>query len=106
MLNTNQIIDLEEKILERLKDDFEGILSNLNTNGKLKTFLELLAMSDLLKSDLCYVPYKSGKIYIIGQCDVQINHILGVIKNMVFDKKRFEFCTECEKIKKLILENY
>ena len=53
MLNTNQIIDLEEKILERFQDDFEGILSNLNANGKLETLLELLDMSDLLKSDLC-----------------------------------------------------
>lgn len=100
MLNTNQIIDLEEKILERLQDDFEGILSKLNANGKLETLLELLDMSDLLKSDLCYVPYKSGKIYIIGQCDVQINHILGVVKSMGFDKNRFEFCTEYEKIKR------
>ena len=100
MLNVEQLLELEERLRNTLSEKLEQILSNLNRSGKLEEALELLGLSDLLQPDYSYKPYRTGKIFIVGQSDVRKNQLLGVIKELGFDKNRFEFCLEYDEVKR------
>ena len=100
MLNVEQLLELEERLRNTLSEKLEQILSNLNRSGKLEEALELLGLSDLLQPDYSYKPYRTGKIFIVGQSDVRKNQLLGVIKEVGFDKNRFEFCLEYDEVKR------
>ena len=100
MLNVEQLLELEERVRNTLSEKLEQILSNLNRSGKLEEALELLGLSNLLQHDYSYKPYRTGKIFIVGQSDVRKNQLLGVIKELGFDKNRFEFCLEYDEVKR------
>ncbi|WP_304117427.1 hypothetical protein [Phascolarctobacterium succinatutens] len=100
MLEVNQLLELEERVRKALNEKLEQILTTLNRTGKLEEALELLGLSDLLQAQYAYKPYRTGKIYIVGQSDIKKNQLLGVIKELGFDKKRFEFCLEYEDVKR------
>ncbi len=72
------------------------MLFRLNKSNKVEEFLHLIKL-DYLKQSLSL--NKDGKILIIGQSDVKVNQLLGIIKNYGLDKSRFEFVLEYAKAK-------
>ena len=100
MLNVEELMELEEKFRKTIAEKSEEILSKLNRDGKLEEVLELLGLADLLVDDCAYKPYKTGKVFIVGQCEVKMQQLLGLIKCMGFDKNRFEFCLDYDDVKR------
>lgn len=104
MLNVEDLMELEEKFRKTIAEKSEEILSKLNRDGKLEEVLELLGLADLLADDCAYKPYKTGKVFIVGQCEVKMQQLLGLIKGMGFDKNRFEFCLDYDDVKRFNFE--
>ena len=98
MLNCDELLNLEEKILEALPDKLTTILIKLNSNGKLDEFLEVLDLG-YLTSQNTYRPYRSGKIVVVGQTEVKESILLGVAESCGVSKDRFEFCLDYNKAK-------
>lgn len=62
MLEYEMLMDLEEELSERLKYDLPGILISLNRNERLRDWLDLMGMRDLLPVvESTYRPYNTGK---------------------------------------------
>ncbi len=104
MLNVEELMELEKRFSKAIAEKSEEILSRLNRAGKLEEVLELLGLADLLADDCAYKPYKTGKVFIVGQCEVKMNQLLGLIKGMGFDKNRFVFCLEYDDVKRFNFE--
>lgn len=100
MLDVNQLLELEERVRNAFNEKLEQILTTLNRTGKLEEALELLGLGELLQPEYSYKPYRTGKIFIVGQSDIKMNQLLGVIKDLGFDKKRFEFCLDYDEVKR------
>lgn len=63
MLEYEMLMDLEEELSERLKYDLPGILISLNRNERLRDWLDLMGMGDLLPVvELTYKPYIPVKL--------------------------------------------
>lgn len=95
MLEYEMLMELEEEISERLKYDLPRILINLNGNGRLGDWLDLMGMGDLLPvSESVYKPYNTGKIVILGSSSVKERDIFGLVKQLGIDKGRLECCLD------------
>lgn len=90
MLNCDELLNLEEKILEALPDKLTTILIKLNSNGKLDEFLEVLDLG-YLTSQNTYRPYRSGKIVVVGQTEVKESILLGVAESCGVSKIDLSF---------------
>ena len=91
MLNNQELLDLEENLTQELKDKLTSILIRLNRSNKLEEFLELIGLSNLLKNENVFTPFKNGKILVVGQSKVKKEDLLSVAKDLGFQKDRFEF---------------
>lgn len=96
LLNTTQLVELEEAIKEELDDSLLTVLSKLNRTGQLEELLSLLGMNHLLETDNGYQVYKTGKIIVVGQSDVKADVLLSVAGKLGIDKKRFELHLDYE----------
>lgn len=103
LLNTVQLVELEESIREELDDSLLTVLTKLNRTGQLDEFLSLLGMSHLLGLDNGYQVYRTGKIIVVGQSDVKADVLLTVAGKLGINKNRFELHLEYEDAAKLDL---
>lgn len=94
MLSIEQLEELEDQIREEFNENLTRILTLLNQQGKLDSFLELLGMTNLLHPEPLYRCFPNGKIVVLGESKVSERELLGVAKNLGLDKKRFEFHLE------------
>lgn len=99
MLNSEELIELEEALRPKLDDRLEEILCSLNRNGKLEEFLEMIQMSDLLCADNGYRPYRTGKIVVLGYSTIKPQILLAVGQQCGLDKERFELHLDYEDAK-------
>ena len=99
MLNTSELLELEEAMTLELRDGLTGILSRLNRFGQLENLLDLLGMRHLLQKESGYEVYKSGKIIVIGQSEVKQDVLLAVAKKQGIDKSRIELYLDYEDAK-------
>lgn len=99
-LGVQELLELEEALLEELPEHITAILSNLNRQGQLELFLELLGMEELIQPDKGYVPYKDGKIVVIGAPKISSKNIYDVGKALGIEKDRFELHLEYDDVKK------
>lgn len=99
LLNTEQLLNLEQAFLEEINNKSTQILSKLNRRGQLETFFELAGLIDLLpKSES--LTTKTGKIVVSGKSEVSEAVLLAIAKKLGFNKERFEFCLDYEEAEK------
>lgn len=86
MLNSYELEEVIDVITQKI------ILAN--RLGTLKNLLQQWGFDNLLNSDSVYETNKDGKIVVIGQTEVKLNILEGIIKSLHLDKNRFEFCLD------------
>ena len=86
MLNSYELEEVIDSITQKI------ILAN--RIGTLENLLQQWGFDSLLKNDSVYETNKDGKIVVIGQPEVKINVLEGIIKSLNLDKNRFEFCLD------------
>lgn len=86
MLNSYELEEVIDSITQKI------ILAN--RTGTLENLLQQWGFDSLLKNDSVYETNKDGKIVVIGQPEVKINVLEGIIKSLNLDKNRFEFCLD------------
>lgn len=86
MLNSYELEEVIDSITQKI------ILAN--RIGTLENLLQHWGFDSLLKNDSVYETNKDGKIVVIGQPEVKINVLEGIIKSLNLDKNRFEFCLD------------
>lgn len=86
MLNSYELEEVIDVITQKI------ILAN--RLGTLKNLLQQWGFDNLLNSDSVYETNKDGKIVVIGQTEVKLNVLEGIIKSLHLDKNRFEFCLD------------
>lgn len=86
MLNSYELEEVIDIITQKI------ILAN--RLGALKNLLQQWGFDNLLNSDSVYETNKDGKIVVIGQTEVKLNVLEGIIKSLHLDKNRFEFCLD------------
>ena len=91
MLSIEQLEDLDERLKYELDEHLTQILTRLNREGRLDELLEILGLSDLLKSEPMYTCFDNGKIVVLGESNVAEAVLLSIAKALGLDKKRFEF---------------
>lgn len=84
--------------MENIIEKVTGMLFLANRTGKLNDLLIKLGLTEFLKESV-YETQKDGKIVVIGQSEVNVNKLQGVIKSLGLDKERFEFCLEYDATK-------
>lgn len=96
MLDTERLEEIVDAVTEKIYlANRTGELESLLSNWGLSTLIKNVAPS----SDDFYDTYKDGKIVVIGASQVKEHDLLGIVKSLGLDKKRFEFCLDYEKIK-------
>lgn len=88
MLNSYEI----ENVIDRAKDAIEEQIFLANRTGRLEELLCKIGLSNLIKKDSAYDTEKDGIIVVVGQSEVKLNVLHGIIKSLELDKNRFEFC--------------
>ena len=106
MLNTEELINLEDKLRPELEENLTSIISKLNRSGDLDALLELLGLADLLDNNNEFIPFKNGKIVVVGQSKVKKEELLSVANKLSIDKNRFEFHLEYYDAAKMNFRNY
>lgn len=99
-LSSVELSELQDQIVNRLPDEILAILVKLNRTGRLKEWLDMMNMSDLLQGEDEFYSYKQGKIVVIGGTKVREDVLLGVAKKLGIEKSRFEFCLDYNQIQK------
>ena len=92
--------------IERLEDIIDAVTEKIylaNRTGKLESLLDGWGLRDLMDNDALssndfYDTHKDGKIVVLGSSQVKEHDLLGIVKNLGFDKDRFEFCLEYKEI--------
>lgn len=90
MLNIEELYRIENIIRKELTETLPRILIKLNRTGELSDFLRMIELDNILNLNQ-YVPYKTGKIVVIGESETKENELLGVAKKLGIGKDRFEF---------------
>ena len=98
VLSIVELSELQDQIVNRLPDEILAILVKLNRTGRLKEWLDMMNMSDLLQGEDEFYSYKHGKIVLIGGNKVKEDVLLGVAKKHGHEKSRFEFCLDYNQI--------
>lgn len=96
LLDTSELLKLEDAIRQRLATDLTRLLCEFNRAGELDEALSKWGMADLLYPNNGYQPYKDGKILVIGDSQVKKEHLLAVAKDLGINKNRFEFVLSYE----------
>ncbi len=100
LLDVAELYELENSLRQEFDENLTGILTKLNSTGKLEDFLSLIGLSKLLNPDIGYQVYKTGKIIIIGQAEIKKDKLLAIGDKLGIDKNRFELYLEYEDAKK------
>lgn len=99
MLDTNEILKLEEIMREEVEENLLYWLTRLNRAGDLEQWLDMIGMASLVKTEPLFKPHKSGKIIVIGESRVKQKDLLVAAKKQGYEKNRFEFYTSYEELK-------
>jgi hypothetical protein len=91
------LLDIDR--LEVLLDNVRERLLIANEDGSLNALLTKIGWADLLQEDdLGFYSHPSGKIIVLGGSECPEKRLLGVAKELGFDKNRFEFCLDYEEV--------
>ena len=106
MLNIEELHELEYNIKQELDGNLLKALTLMNRTNTLDSFLELLNMQDLLKSNVASKNNKNGKIVVVGRTEVKKKELLSIAKKMGFENNRFEFYLAYDDATKLDFRKY
>ncbi len=98
-LTTEELLDLQEEILERLPECITAVLVTLNTNGRLEELLRLMGMDDLVDGVEQLETWPEGKIVVFGDAQARPKDLYGVAKSLGIAKERIEFVSHDEAIR-------
>lgn len=98
MLDLNELMSLESELKNHFQDNLTQILIKLNRTDNLDAFLEMVGME--VEADNSFIPFKSGKIFVVGETELSEETLRGVGKACGIDSKRLEFCLGYEEAKK------
>lgn len=90
MLDTEELLELEDNLKTEFSNNLTFILTSLNRNEKLYEFLDLINLTNLIQSD-SYLHHKNGKIVILGDSQIKQKDIYGIIREYNISKNRIEF---------------
>ncbi|MBR2482426.1 MAG: hypothetical protein IKB49_00880 [Alphaproteobacteria bacterium] len=100
LLDTTELLTLEEALRQRFDNDLTRILCDLNRAGELEEALEKWGLGNLLHSDDGFKVDKMGKILIVGDSQVKKELLIPVAKDLGIDKSRLEFVLSYAEAKK------
>ena len=95
MLDTERIEELIDTVTEKIY--------LANRTGELESLLKKWGLLELISddapsSDDFYDTYKDGKIVVLGSSQTKEKDLLGIIKSLGLDKRRFEFCLDYNRV--------
>ncbi len=99
-LSSEELLELEDKIVREIPGRITEILTRTNRSGELEELLRLLGLSSLLINESGYKPYTNGKIVVVGATKVKKTDLEGVGKQLGISKGRFEFYLDYDAAKK------
>lgn len=102
VLTYDELEELASLIETELPERILNLLIRLNqaNDGRLEKLLELLEMQDFLQQEPEVRRWATGKIAIIGACEVGENDLKGMFKREGFDASRFELVLDYNKAKR------
>lgn len=94
-LDAEEIVELEERLLDILKEDLHVILLRLNRSEQLGNLLSMLGHAELLKkNDNGYIPLTDRKIVVLGDSSMSVNDVQKTITKFGISKDRVELHLE------------
>lgn len=90
-LATEELLDLQEEILERLPECISAVLVTLNMNGRLEELLRMIGMDDLVDGAEQLEAWPEGKIVVFGDAQARPKDLYGVAKSLGVAKDRVVF---------------
>lgn len=99
MLDTGELLQLEERLRQEVDENLLSWLTLLNRVGDLEKWLEMIGLADLVRTEPLFTPHKTGKIIVIGESRVKQQDLLVAAKKHGYEKDRFEFHTSYEELK-------
>lgn len=97
-LNTNELWDLTYRLEEVFNSNLNEILSSLNQSGQLVKILSMMGLEKLLPQNKVLVN-TNKMIVVIGQTNAKVDKLLGVAKELGFNKEQFIFCLDYNEAK-------
>ena len=95
MFNRHNLV--EELRKELSPERLESMVDSLECDGKLNEFLKLIGREELAEAD--YDPFGHRKIAVLGGSMAKSHHLLGIAKQLGFQKNQFEFCLSYDEMK-------
>ena len=95
MFNRRNLV--EELRKELSPERLERMVDSLECDGKLNEFLKLIGREELAEAD--YRPFVHRKIAVLGGSMAKSQHLLGIAKQLGFQKNQFEFCLSYDEMK-------
>lgn len=101
LLENEQIEELREELSKFLEDKLLEILCNLNRQGNLEEFFNLIGAKGLISQNQDdYRSNPCGYIVVLGKSDVDKETLLSVAKKLGIDKSKLKLCIEYKDTKK------
>ena len=97
-LNHEELQTLVENVQSLLPDRLFRAFAKANTTDELQELLRLLDMDELIETEY-FFSYQDGIILVIGESNVRKDNLIGIIKDIGLDPKRFEFVLDYNEAK-------
>ena len=95
MINRQNLV--EELCKELSPERLERMVDSLESDGKLNEFLKLIGREELAGTE--HNPFVHRKIAVLGGSMAKSHHLLGIAKQLGFQKNQFEFCLSYDEMK-------
>lgn len=90
--DVEDLMEIEEQLRLKLRDDFEHILAELNRAEELETFCRLIGAEDVLgEQQDTFQSLKNGIILVIGESQVKKNVMQSIVNDLGI-QNRLECC--------------
>lgn len=97
MFNRQNLV--EELRKELSPERLERMVDSLESDGKLNEFLKLIGREELAGTGSEHPPFVHRKIAVLGGSMAKSQHLLGIAKQLGFQKNQFEFCLSYDEMK-------
>lgn len=105
MMDTEEINCLYEKLKHFFDKNLLGILTRLNRQEGLESFLDLIGAKELSSAQDEFSFNPRGYIVVLGKSDVAERVLLSIANELGIDKSKFKFCIDYEKLKRFDISN-
>ena len=106
MVDTVELFEAKNEILEYINENIVGVLTILNRTERLDDFFQLIGLPNPFHKERVFQTNKRGKIVVLGQSSVSKSDLLMGAGKIGFDKSRFEFHLGYEEMKNFNVRKY